>query len=81
MIVLLLSNRPRGAAQDSLASREAPPAIRQSYGWLDTRTEMRYGAKVADGDGYLAALISYRMIADAIWYTDEAVARMQAVGA
>lgn len=35
------------------------------------------GAKVADGDGYLAALINFRMIADAVWYTDEAVRRMR----
>jgi len=38
------------------------------------------GAKVPEGDGYLAALINYRMVANAVWYTDEAVTRMKAVG-
>ncbi len=33
-------------------------------------------AKIPDGDGYLAALINYRFIANAVWTTDEAVARM-----
>ena len=31
------------------------------------------GAKVPEGDGYLAALINFRMIANAVWSTDEAV--------
>jgi biuret amidohydrolase len=39
------------------------------------------GAKVPEGDGYLAALINFRMIANAVWGTDEAVDRIQAVGA
>lgn len=34
------------------------------------------GAKVPEGDGYLAALINYRMIANAVWWTDEAVERI-----
>ncbi len=34
-------------------------------------------AKIPDGDGYLAALINYRLIANAVWTTDEAVARMK----
>ncbi len=34
------------------------------------------GAKVPEGDGYLAALINFRMMANAVWATDEAVARM-----
>ena len=34
------------------------------------------GAKVPEGDGYLAALINYRMIANAVWWTDEAVKRI-----
>lgn len=34
------------------------------------------GAKVPEGDGYLAALINFRMIANAVWTTDEAVDRM-----
>lgn len=31
------------------------------------------GAKVPEGDGYLASLINFRMIANAVWSTDEAV--------
>jgi nicotinamidase-related amidase len=34
------------------------------------------GAKVPEGDGYLAALINFRMIANALWWTDEAVQRI-----
>jgi nicotinamidase-related amidase len=34
------------------------------------------GAKVPEGDGYLAALVNFRMIANALWWTDEAVERI-----
>ena len=37
------------------------------------------GAKVPEGDGYLAALINFRMIANAVWTTDTAVDLMQAL--
>jgi nicotinamidase-related amidase len=33
-------------------------------------------AKVPEGDGYLAALINFRYIANAVWTTDEAVNRI-----
>ena len=36
--------------------------------------------KLPDGDGYLAALINYRFMANAIWTTDETVARLGAAG-
>ncbi len=36
------------------------------------------GAKVPEGDGYLAALINFRMIANAVWWTDDAVASIKA---
>lgn len=36
------------------------------------------GAKVPEGDGYLAALINFRMIANAVWSTDETVERIAA---
>nr|WP_208998709.1 isochorismatase family cysteine hydrolase [Roseibium aestuarii] len=39
------------------------------------------GAKVPEGDGYLAALINFRMIANAVWTTEEAVSRMTTLGA
>lgn len=39
------------------------------------------GAIVPEGDGYLAALINFRMIANAVWATDETVERIQALTA
>ncbi len=33
-------------------------------------------AQIPEGDGYLAALINFRFIANAVWTTDEAVARL-----
>jgi len=33
-------------------------------------------AKLPEGDGYLAALINFRFIANALWSTDETVARL-----
>jgi nicotinamidase-related amidase len=38
------------------------------------------GAIIPEGDGYLAALINFRMMANAVWTTDEAVNRMEALG-
>lgn len=34
------------------------------------------GAKVPEGDGYLAALINFRMVANGLWWTDDAVKRI-----
>ncbi|MEQ8584957.1 MAG: cysteine hydrolase [Thalassobaculaceae bacterium] len=34
------------------------------------------GAKVPEGDGYLAAIINFRMVANAVWWTDHAVERI-----
>jgi nicotinamidase-related amidase len=36
-------------------------------------------AKVPEGDGYLAALINFRMMANAVWTTEDAVRRMNAM--
>jgi nicotinamidase-related amidase len=36
------------------------------------------GAKFPEGDGYLAALINFRFIANGLWTTDEALSSMQA---
>ncbi len=33
-------------------------------------------AKIPDGDGYLAAIINFRFIANAVWNTDEAIAQL-----
>lgn len=37
------------------------------------------GAKVPEGDGYLASLINFRMIANAVWTTKEAVSRIHKI--
>lgn len=34
------------------------------------------GGKIPEGDGYLAALVNYRWLANALWTTDEAVRRL-----
>jgi nicotinamidase-related amidase len=34
------------------------------------------GGKIPEGDGYLAALVNYRWLANALWTTDEAVKRL-----
>lgn len=34
------------------------------------------GAKVPEGDGYLAAIINFRMVANGVWWTDDAVKRI-----
>ncbi len=36
------------------------------------------GAKLPEGDGYQAAIINFRYVANALWTTDEAVARIRA---
>jgi len=35
------------------------------------------GAIVPEGDGYLAALINYRMVANGVWWTKDAVSRIE----
>jgi len=39
------------------------------------------GAKIPEGDGYLAALINFRMMANAVWSTEDAVKRLSALAA
>ncbi len=34
------------------------------------------GAKVPEGDGYQAAMVNFRMVANAVWWTSDAVKRM-----
>ena len=38
------------------------------------------GAKVPEGDGYLAAIINFRMVANGVWWTDDAVERIARTG-
>jgi len=40
-------------------------------------TDATAAAKIPDGDGYLAAIINFRFIANAVWTTDDALARMK----
>ncbi len=40
-------------------------------------TDATAAAKIPDGDGYLAAIINFRFIANAVWTTDDAVSRMK----
>jgi nicotinamidase-related amidase len=35
------------------------------------------GARLPEGDGYLAALVNFRFLANAVWTTAEAVARLE----
>jgi len=37
-------------------------------------------AKLPEGDGYLAAITNFRYIANAVWSTEEAVARIAGMG-
>ena len=41
-------------------------------------TDATAAAKVPEGDGYLAAIINFRYIANAVWTTDETIKRMSA---
>ena len=47
--------------------------------WLNAVEDARLSrapAMLPEGDGYLAALTNFRYLANALWTTDEAVARM-----
>jgi hypothetical protein len=39
---------------------------------------LRAAAKIPEGDGYLAAITNFRYVANALWSTDNAVARIEA---
>jgi len=34
-------------------------------------------AQIPEGDGYLSALINFRFLANAVWTTDEVIARLE----
>lgn len=42
-------------------------------------TDATAGAIIPEGDGYLSALINFRMIANAVWSTNEAIEKMSGV--
>ena len=39
-------------------------------------TDATARAKVPESDGYLAAIINFRMVANAVWWTEDAVKRI-----
>ncbi len=45
-------------------------------GLLSHRPTQTAAAKLPEGDGYLAALINFRYVANALWSTEEAVSLM-----
>jgi nicotinamidase-related amidase len=61
-----------------------PPVRRLEAGRLERGFEVAVvrdataAARIPDGDGYLAGLTNFRFMANAVWTTDEAVARLQA---
>jgi nicotinamidase-related amidase len=80
---LVLELRRRGVSQVVLAGMAANLCVESHL-----RELVEHGFEVAvvrdataaprlpDGDGYLAALINYRYIANALWTTDEVLARL-----
>jgi nicotinamidase-related amidase len=81
---VVLQLRKRGVDQIILAGMSANLCVESHLReLLETGFEVAVvkdataAAKIPDGDGYLAALINFRFIANAVWTTDEAVARMK----
>ncbi len=81
---VVLQLRKRGIDQVILAGMSANLCVESHLReLLETGFEVAVvkdataAAKIPDGDGYLAALINYRFIANAVWTTDDAVARMK----
>ena len=60
----------------SLHLRRRRPAGKHRRGEHGWRPDATAAAKIPEGDGYLAAIINFRYIANAVWTTDEAVARI-----
>ncbi len=81
---VVLQLRKRGVDQVILAGMSANLCVESHLReLLETGFEVAVvrdataAAKIPDGDGYLAALINFRFIANAVWTTDDAVARMK----
>ena len=80
---VVLQLRKRGVDQVILAGMSANLCVESHLReLLETGFEVAVvkdataAAQIPDGDGYLAALINFRFIANAVWTTDDAVARM-----
>jgi nicotinamidase-related amidase len=83
---LVLQLRKRGIDQVILAGMSANLCVESHMReLLETGFEVAVvkdataGAIIPEGDGYLAALVNFRMIANAVWDTREAVKRMEAL--
>ncbi len=80
---VVLQLRKRGVDQVILAGMSANLCVESHLReLLETGFEVAVvkdataAAQIPDGDGYLAAIINFRFIANAVWTTDDAVARM-----
>ena len=85
---LVLQLRKRGVGKVILAGMSANLCVQAHlYELVEQGFDMAVvrdataGAKVPEGDGYLAALINYRFVASAVWYTDDAVKKIHAAAA
>lgn len=81
---VVLQLRKRGVDQVILAGMSANLCVESHLReLLETGFEVAVvkdataAAQIPDGDGYLAAIINFRFIANAVWTTDDAVARMK----
>jgi nicotinamidase-related amidase len=81
---LVLQLRKQGVDQVILAGMSANLCVQaHMHELLETGFEVAVvkdataAAQIPEGDGYLAALINFRFMANAVWTTDEAVKRMQ----
>ncbi|MEM7424471.1 MAG: cysteine hydrolase [Pseudomonadota bacterium] len=84
---LNLQMRKRGIDKVILAGMSANLCVQAHlYDMLELGYEVAVvrdataGAKVPEGDGYLAALINFRFVANGVWWTKEAVTRIKASG-
>lgn len=81
---LVLQLRKRGVSQVILAGMAANLCVESHLRELAEQgfevavvRDATAAPRVPDGDGYLAALINYRFIANALWTTDEVLARLK----
>ena len=81
---LVLQLRKQGVDQVILAGMSANLCVQaHMHELLETGFEVAVvkdataAAQIPEGDGYLAALINFRFMANAVWTTDEAVKRLQ----
>jgi nicotinamidase-related amidase len=85
---LVLQLRKRGVNKVILAGMSANLCVQAHlYELIEQGFDMAVvrdataAAQVPEGDGYLAALINYRFVASAVWYTDDAVKKIHAAAA